>query len=95
MQISDELITYLETLSRLSLSEAERRDTKENLGKILHHIDKLAELDTEGIEALSHPFPEVNRFREDVVQPSLDRDRILAGAPAQKDGYFRVPKTVE
>lgn len=95
MQIDDQLITYLETLSRLSLTEEERADTRENLAKILAHIDKLAELDITGAEPLSHPFPSVNVFREDETAPSFDRETILAAAPEQKDGCFKVPKTVE
>lgn len=95
MTIDDALITYLEDLSRLSLNEAEKSDAKENLAKILTYVDKLAELDTEGVEALSHPFPAVNNFRADEVRPSLEREKILAAAPKQKDGCFQVPKTVE
>lgn len=95
MQIEDKLIDYLEDLCRLRLPPEAREDTKESLGKILAYIEQLAELDTQGVEALSHPFPFTNRFREDEAAPSLDRADILTGAPEQKDGYFKVPKTVE
>lgn len=95
VQIDDQLIEYLEELSRLELTEAERADTKANLGRILEHIDTLGQLDTDPVEALSHPFAFTNRFREDEVAPSFDRDLILAAAPERKDGCFRVPKTVE
>lgn len=95
MKIDDTLITYLEDLSRLSLTDEEKLDTRENLAKILAHIDKLAELDVTGIEPLSHPFPSVNCFREDEAFASFDRQTILAAAPDQKDGCFKVPKTVE
>lgn len=95
MKIDKSLIAYLEELSRLRLSGAEQKEMAESLERILGYIDLLSALDTTGVEELSHPFPSVNCFREDAVAPSFDRDRMLAGAPKQKDGCFQVPKTVE
>lgn len=95
MTIDDKLITYLEDLSRLKLSEEEEEKAKVDLGKILNYIDKLNELDTTDVEAISHPFPFTNNFRDDVALPSTDRDLILKNAPQKKDGCFKVPKTVE
>ena len=54
----------------------------------------LNELDTEGVEPMTHVFPVSNVFREDVAAGGDDRDNILANAPEQKDGAFKVPKTV-
>lgn len=95
MLIDDKLIDYLEELSRLRLTGAEREDAKENLGRILGYIDKMSELDTTGVEPLSHPFPFVNCFREDEETASFDRELILGCAPRRKDGCFKVPRTVE
>ena len=58
-------------------------------------IDKLSELDTEGVEPMSHVFHVSNVFREDVVTNSDDRDNLLANAPEQKDGCYKVPKTFD
>ena len=63
--------------------------------KIINYMDTLNQLDTTGIEAMSHAFPVKNVFREDVVQPSTDRDVITANAPNSKDGCFVVPRTFE
>ena len=52
-------------------------------------------LDTEGVEPMSHIFPIHNVFREDVVENDDEHEKILANAPAAKDGAFKVPKTVE
>jgi aspartyl-tRNA(Asn)/glutamyl-tRNA(Gln) amidotransferase subunit C len=93
--IDDNLITYVEELSRLRLSEEEKAETKEKLGDILRYIDKLAELDTAQVEAVSHPFSFTNVFRDDEVAQSFDREAILRNAPRQKDGCFQVPRTVE
>lgn len=93
--IDDKLIKYLEELSRLTLSPQEEEKSKEELTKILGYIDMLNELDTTNVEAMSHPFSYTNNFREDECKPSTDRELILANAPQQKDGCFKVPTTVE
>lgn len=95
MVITDELVSYLEELGRIKLSEEAEKKAKEDLQKILTYIDTLNELDTEGVEPLSHSFPIKNVMREDEIQPSVDRDVILENAPRKKDGCFMVPRTVE
>ena len=64
------------------------------MGSMLDYIDKLNELDTSGVEPMSHVFPVHNVFREDVVVNGDTREKILANAPKEKDGSFVVPKTV-
>ncbi len=93
--IDDDLIKYLEELSRLSLTPEEEEQAKADLTKILGYIDMLNEIDTTDVEDMSHPFPYTNNFREDEVKPSTDRELILKNAPQQKDGCFKVPTTVE
>ena len=60
---------------------------------MLDYIDQLGELDTTGVEPMSHVFPVNNVFREDVVTNGDDRDNILKNAPEEKDGMFVVPNT--
>ena len=93
--ISDETIEYVGILAKLELSPEEKEEAKKDLGRMLDYIVKLTELDTSGVEPMSHIFPVNNVFREDVVTNGDERDRILANAPQQKDGAFKVPKTVE
>lgn len=95
MTIDDKLIDYLEQLSKLRLTPEEQEAAKTNLADILGYMDKLGELDTEGVKPLSQPFPAANVFREDEVAPSTNREEILANAPKSKDGCFLVPKTIE
>lgn len=95
MEITLDLISYLEDLGRIRLTEAEKAKTLIDLRSILGYIDKLNELDTDSVEPLSHAFLLTNAFREDEVQNADRRDEILSNAPAQKDGCFKVPKTVE
>lgn len=95
MKITDELVLYLEKLARIELPADERDKCRGDLQDILSYMDTLNELDTEGVEPLSHSFPVVNVMREDVVRQSADREDILRNAPKRKDGCFNVPKTVE
>ena len=59
------------------------------------YIDKLNELDTTGVEPMSHVFPVNNVFREDVVENGDDSDNMLKNAPDVKEQSYVVPKTVE
>lgn len=95
MKITDELIEYIGDLSRLELSDEEKEARKKDLTDILDYMDKLSELDTEGVAEMSHPFNEVNRFREDVVTNEDRREDMLANAPEKKGDFFKVFKTVE
>lgn len=93
--ISDETIEYVGILAKLELSDNEKEKAKSDMGKMLDYIDKLNELDTSGVEPMSHVFPVNNVFREDVVENGDDRENILRNAPEQRDGSFVVPKTFE
>ena len=62
---------------------------------MLDYIDTLNELDTSGVEPMSHVFPVHNVFREDVVTNTDERDKVLANAPEAKEGAFVVPKTFD
>ena len=93
--ITDETIEYVGILAKLELSEEERDAAKKDMGRMLDYIDKLGELDTAGVEPMSHVFPVQNVFREDVVTNSDTREQLLSNAPEQKDGMFMVPRTFE
>lgn len=93
--ISDEIIDYVGILAKLELSSEEKEFAKKDMASMLDYIDKLSELNTEGVEPMSHVFKVNNVFREDVVTNGDNRDNILSNAPAQKNGAFKVPRTVE
>lgn len=92
--IDDETIEYVSILAKLELSEQEREQAKKDMGRMLDYIDKLGELDTEGVEPMVHIFPVQNVFRDDIVTNSDMREQLLSNALEQKDGMFVVPKTV-
>ena len=93
--ISDETIEYVGILAKLELSEEEKEQAKKDMANMLDYIDTLNELDTSGVEPMSHVFPVNNVFREDVVTNGDDREEILANAPEAKEGAFVVPKTFD
>lgn len=94
-KISDETIEYVGILAKLELSGEEREQAKEDMEKMLAYFDKLNELDTNGVEPMSHAFPVQNVFREDVVENGDDRENMLRNAPEKKDGAYMVPKTFD
>ena len=93
-KISDETIEYVGILAKLELSDAEKEDAKADMEKMLDYIDTLNELDTSGIEPMSHVFPVNNVFREDVVTNGEGWDETLANAPQRKEDTFEVPRTI-
>lgn len=94
-RISDETIEYVGILAKLELSDTEKEEAKADMEKMLDYIDTLNELDTSGIEPMSHVFQVSNVFREDVVTNGDEREEILANAPEAKEGAFVVPKTFD
>jgi aspartyl-tRNA(Asn)/glutamyl-tRNA(Gln) amidotransferase subunit C len=93
--IDDATIEYVGILAQLELDQTEKESAKNDMGRMLDYIDKINELNTDGVEPMSHVFPVHNVFREDVVENGDDRENILKNAPECKDGAFKVPKTVE
>jgi aspartyl-tRNA(Asn)/glutamyl-tRNA(Gln) amidotransferase subunit C len=65
------------------------------LGDILAYMEKLNELDTSNVEPMMHALPMTNVFREDEVQPSLDREAALMNAPKTDGEYFLVPRILD
>ncbi len=92
--IDDETMENVCILAKLSLSEEEKEKAKQDMQKILDYVEKLDELDTEGVEPLSHIFGDQNVFREDVVTNKDAREAMLANAPKAKEGQYQVPKTI-
>ncbi len=93
--IDDATIEYVGILAKLELSEAEREQAKQDMGRMLDYIDKLGELDTADVEPMSHIFPMQNVFREDVVTNGDTHEKTLQNAPERKGDMFVVPRTFE
>jgi aspartyl-tRNA(Asn)/glutamyl-tRNA(Gln) amidotransferase subunit C len=95
MQIDKNTIRKLAHLSRLEFDEEQEQKMVESLNNIIAWVDKLNEVDTTGIEPLTHLTQEINSFREDVALPPLEHEKGLLNAPKRDKDYFRVPKVVE
>ena len=83
-----------EGVSAEEISQRYIAECKKDMADMLDYIDKLEELDTSGIEPMSHVFPVNNVFRDDVVTNGDGSEATLANAPVKKDGGFKVPKTI-
>lgn len=91
-RITREEVEHVAQLARLALTAEEIDALTPELAAILEHAADLSALDTEGVPPTAHPLPLVNVFRPDEPRPGLDRDEVLAEAPAVEDGRFRVPR---
>ena len=89
--IDRDQVLHVARLARLRLSDEELERMPAELSKILEHVERMDELDLEGVEPTSHVVELQNVLREDVPRPSLPRQRALQGAPDVADGGFRVP----
>jgi len=85
-------VEHVATLSRLALTDDEIEQLTRELGAILDYAAEVSALDTADVPPTAHPLPLVNVFRPDDPRPGLDRDEVLAQAPAAEDGQFRVPR---
>jgi aspartyl-tRNA(Asn)/glutamyl-tRNA(Gln) amidotransferase subunit C len=90
-RLSRDDVLHVARLARLQLTEEEVDRFTEQLAAVLEHAADVEALDTSGVPPTAHPLPLANVLRDDQVEPSLDRDEVLAQAPAVEDGRFRVP----
>ncbi len=95
MEITKEMVAYVAELSRLKLSDEEAETARKGLGEIIGYMDVLNNIDTEGVEPMSHAFAVKNVMRDDVVKPSHNRAELLANAPKSDEEAIIVPRTVE
>jgi len=94
MKITKDEVAYVATLARLELSEKAIDTFSGQIGDILAYVDKLNEVNTDGVPPTSHAISLSNAFREDKPVEHLDRDKALQNAPEKEDGDFMVPKVV-
>jgi len=94
MKITQKELKHVTHLAKLTLSGNELVTIREQLEKILSYIDKLGELNTDGVRPTTHVFSVSNAFREDIVTESLPREKSLANAPQHNSESFQVPKII-
>jgi aspartyl-tRNA(Asn)/glutamyl-tRNA(Gln) amidotransferase subunit C len=89
--IDREQVLHVARLARLRLSDEEVESMTGELSTVLDHIEKISELDLDGVEPTAHVVELENVLREDTPRPSLPRDKALEQAPDSDGTGFRVP----
>jgi aspartyl-tRNA(Asn)/glutamyl-tRNA(Gln) amidotransferase subunit C len=93
-EFSKDMVQRVAHLARLSFSEEELGKFSRQLSDIVGYVEKLGELDTDGVEPLGNPHELPPAMREDTVVESLPNDDLLANAPGVKSGHFVIPKVI-
>jgi aspartyl-tRNA(Asn)/glutamyl-tRNA(Gln) amidotransferase subunit C len=91
LMIEKEQVLHVARLARLKLSDTEVERMASELSGILEHVERISELDLEGVEPTSHVIALENVLRPDQPRPSWERDEMLERAPDPAGGAFRVP----
>ncbi len=95
MKIDHEALQKIAHLARLEVKPEEEEALLSSMESVLTWMEQLNELDTEGVEPLTHVTDAVNNWREDVAYNALSREDGLKNAPSHDDTYIKVPKVIE
>ena len=88
-------IDRIAQLARIALTPEEKARFSEQLADVLTNIEKLKQVNVDGVEPTAHAFPIYNVWADDVAQPGLSVEDVLRNAPVQRDNMIVVPKVVE
>lgn len=95
MKIDKSSIIKIAHLARLEFDEKDAEKLSLEMNQILDWVDKLNEVDTNGVEPLTTMSTEINDMREDIVIDEMDHESGMKNAPKRDADYFRVPKVME
>ncbi len=95
MEVNDAMVDKLAHLSRLQFNENEKAEIKNDLQRMIAFVEKLNELNLEGVAPLLHMSDEVNVLREDEIKGSISREEALKNAPMHDEQFFKVPKVIK
>lgn len=95
MQVDKETLHQVAHLARLNIKPEEETQLLNDMSEILTWVEKLNELDTEGVEPLTHMTAEVNVFRQDKAETSITQQQALKNAPVKDNKFFKVPKVLK
>ena len=93
--IDDKLIANLSRLAKLEFSPSSKEEMKDDLKKIIGFVDKLSEIDTEGVDPLIYLSEEVNVLRADEINNEVSQEDALKNAPQKDSDYFKVPTVLK
>ncbi len=94
MSVSIRDVEHVANLARLSFTEEEKRKLAGELNEILNYMEQLNRLDTTHVDPLFQVVELSNALRDDVLKPSLPREKVLRNAPAKTEQFFKVPKVI-
>ncbi|MCB0539439.1 MAG: Asp-tRNA(Asn)/Glu-tRNA(Gln) amidotransferase subunit GatC [Chitinophagales bacterium] len=94
MKIDETLIDRLAVLSKLEFNATDKAEIQKNLNNILKLVEKLQEVDTEGVEPLIYMNEDIDVFREDKVIETISKQEALKNAPSKDSDYIKVPKVI-
>jgi len=95
MEVNDAMVDKLAHLARLKFNEEEKKEISADLQRMIAFVEKLNELNLEGVEPLLHMSNEVNILRDDEVKGSISREDALKNAPSHDEEFFKVPKVIK
>lgn len=95
MSISKKDVEHVAELARLEFSEEEEQEIMLHFDKILGYVDKLNELDTKDVDIVVNPYYIENKFRDDIIEPSMKLEDVIKNAPKSLEEYIIVPKIIE
>ena len=95
MKIDKESLKKIAHLARLEIKPEEEEALMNSMDSVLSWMEQLDEINTEGVEPLTHIMDEANIWRQDISTNTLSRSEALANAPAKNDTYIMVPKVIE
>lgn len=95
MMIDDTILSQVEKLAKLNLSDEQRLSAVKKMQGVLDMLDKVDMQDIEDLAPLYHPLEIAQPFRDDAANPAIDRELLQQNAPAVEKGLFLVPKVIE
>jgi len=95
MALTRDEVAEIAQLARLAMSDGELESLRGELAAILDHVAALRDVDTTGVEPMTHAVPTTLRLRADAAAASLPVDIALRDAPVERDGCFEVPAIIK
>lgn len=95
MKLNMTIVNKIAHLARLSFGDEEKKRIMDDMNKIIQFVDKLNDLDTQGVEELSYINDDINVLREDIVKERISKQEGLSNAPLADSDYFKVPKVID
>ena len=95
MELNKETTLKIAQLAKLSFSEKELEEIQQDLSQMIGFVEKLNEIDTTGVQPLTHISGSTNRLRADDIKGSISSEEAFKNAPFTKEDFFTVPKVIK